>query len=69
MGTQPLTYVTKYADDAAMAGLISGDDESHYRSDIDRFANQCDSDGLELNIGKTKEMIIDFRRGVSCTNQ
>jgi len=63
VGTQPLTYVTKYADDAAMAGLISGDNESQYRSDIDRFANQCDSDGLELNIGKTKEMIIDFRKG------
>lgn len=63
-GTEPHTFTVKYADDAAMAGLISNDDETHYRQDIQNFAEQCDSDGLELNVGKTKEMVVDFRRGV-----
>lgn len=62
-GTPPHTYLVKYADDAAMAGLITDNDETQYRSDIDRFANQCEADGLNLNVGKTKEMIIDTRRG------
>jgi hypothetical protein len=61
-GTEPHTYAIKYADDAAMAGLISNNDETQYRQDIETFVDRCDSDGLGLNIGKTKEMIVDFRR-------
>jgi len=62
-GSEPHTYAIKYADDTATPGLISDDDETQYRSDITKLVNQCDNDGLELNVGKTKEIIIDFRRG------
>jgi len=62
-GTPPSTYAPKYADDAALAGLIEKDDETEYRRDVANFVSRCDSDGLELNVGKTREMIIDFRMG------
>ena len=58
-----MSYAIKYADDAAMVGLISNDDETLYTSDIERFVNCCDDDGLNLNVGKTKEMVIDLRKG------
>jgi len=61
-GEEPDTFIPKYADDAALAGLISGDDESQYRDTIDKFVAMCDEDDLHLNTSKTKEMIIDFRR-------
>ena len=35
-------------------------DEADYRSSVDHFTTWC----LEMNVTKTKEMIIDFRSGV-----
>ena len=34
----------------------------------DRFVDWCDQNYLQLNIGKTKEMVIDFRRKVPVYN-
>ena len=53
----------KYADDTALVGLLS-DDETDYRSDIDHFVSWCVANCLEINVVKTKELIIDFRSGV-----
>ena len=53
----------KYADDTALVGLLS-DDETDYRSDIDNFVSWCVANCLELNVFKTKELVIDFRSGV-----
>ena len=52
----------KFADDTAMAGLIGKDDESEFRSQVDNFVDYCDRNYIELNVSKTKEMIVDFRR-------
>ena len=52
----------EFADDTAMAGLIGKDDESEFRSQVDNFVDYCDRNYLELNVSKTKEMIVDFRR-------
>ena len=52
----------KFADDTAMAGLIGKDDESEFRSQVDNFVDYCDRNYLELNVSKTKELIVDFRR-------
>ena len=52
----------KFADDTGLTGQITDDDDSHYRQEIDRFVSWCDQNYLELNVGKTKEMIIDFRK-------
>lgn len=57
------TYIIKYADDTAIIGLMNKDrNEYHYRRAIEKFVTTCDQEGLLLNVNKTKEMLIDFRR-------
>ena len=53
----------KFADDSAILGLISDDNtsENDYFEAIDNFADWCSNHHLELNVTKTKELIIDFR--------
>ena len=53
--------IVKFADDTGMTGLITDDDETHYRREIQNFVSFCDQNYLELNVSKTKEIIIDFR--------
>ena len=52
----------KYADDTALTGLITDNDNSHWRQEIDRFMQWCERNYLELHVGKTREMIMDFGR-------
>ena len=54
--------ITKFADDTGLTGLLADDDDSDYRQEVDRFVGWCDHNYLELNVGKTKEMIMDNRR-------
>ena len=54
--------IVKFADDTGLTGLITDDDDTHYRQEIDRFVEWCDENYLELNVSKTKEMIVDFRK-------
>ena len=51
----------KFADDTALQGLIIGEDETSYFSETDKFVTWCDTNALNLNVSKTKELIIDFR--------
>ena len=41
---------------------LTNDDDSHYRQQISDFVDWCDENYLQLNVGKTEEMIIDSRR-------
>ena len=43
-----------------LIGLISHDDSSKYVEEINKFATYCKTNFLELDVKKTKEMIIDF---------
>eukprot|EP00914_Ancora_sagittata_P034844 GHVO01070258.1.p1 GENE.GHVO01070258.1~~GHVO01070258.1.p1 ORF type:complete len:128 (+),score=10.12 GHVO01070258.1:1454-1837(+) len=43
-------------------GLIKDNDELKYRNTMEKFTTRCDNDGLQLNVTKTKEMVVDFRR-------
>jgi hypothetical protein len=54
--------MVKFADDTGLTGLLTDDDDSDYRREVDRFVGWCDDNFLELNVGKTMEMIIDNRR-------
>ena len=45
-----------------LIGLISDDDSSKYVDEINTFATYCKTNFLELNVKKTKEMIIDLRK-------
>ena len=51
----------KYADDTALAArCINKDDD--YKKEVVRFTDWCTENFLELNVSKTKEMIVDFRQ-------
>lgn len=58
----PSNIIIKFADDTTVVGLISGGDESAYRAEVHRLVTWCTGNNLSLNIGKTKELIIDFRK-------
>ena len=57
------TQFVRFSDDTAMLALLS-DFASHqsYLSSVLRFSSWCNNNFLHLNVSKTKEMCIDFRR-------
>ncbi|PIK57034.1 hypothetical protein BSL78_06076 [Apostichopus japonicus] len=58
----PNCLVTKFADDTTLTGLISDNDESTYRVQVESLIHWCNETNLLLHVSKTKEMIFDFRR-------
>ena len=52
--------IVKFADETVLIGLISDDVSSKYVDEINKFVTYCKINFLELNVKKTKEMIIDF---------
>ncbi len=52
----------KFADDTTVVGLISNRDDTNYRSKVSRLAGWCSDNNLSLNVEKTKEIVVDFRR-------
>ncbi|XP_060770815.1 uncharacterized protein LOC132881852 [Neoarius graeffei] len=52
----------KFSDNTAIVGCVHDGQEEEYRSLIQDFVLWCKSNHLQLNIGKTKEMLVDFRR-------
>ena len=55
-------HLVKFADDTALIGYINNDDSSEYLQQVSKFTSYCDENFLELNVNKTKEMLIDFRK-------
>ena len=45
----------------AAAGRISNSDSVQF-AEVERFSNWCRDSSLDLNVKKTKEMLIDFRK-------
>ncbi len=58
----PSVKLLKCADDTTVIGLIKDGDESVYRKEVEQLAVWCSHNNLELNMLKTVEMIVDFRR-------
>ncbi len=52
----------KFADDTTVVGLISNNDETHYIEEVAQLAEWCGANKLSLNVEKTKEVVLDFRR-------
>ena len=50
----------KFADDTSLTDLVE-QDEAAYRDGVQELVEWCDSTLLELNVSKTKELVIDFR--------
>ncbi len=55
-------HIIKFADDTTVVGLISNNDETHYREEVTQLAEWCGANNLSLNVAKTKEVVMDFRR-------
>ncbi len=58
----PVHGSNKFADDTTAIGLISGNDETAYRDEVQHLATWCANNNLALNSQKTKELIVDHRR-------
>ena len=54
--------VTQFSDDTTVEGYIENADETAYRDEVQRMLGWCTDNNLELNVSKSKEMIVDFRR-------
>ena len=53
--------IFKYADDTAIVSLCVNKDVI-YREEVNNFSTWCKDNFLELNVNKTKELIIDFSK-------
>ncbi len=53
-------HIIKLADDTSVVGLISNNDETHYREEVAQLAERCGANSLSLNVSKTKEVVMDF---------
>ena len=56
------TKILKFTDDTTVIGLITNSDESEYRDQVNKLISWCNDNNLELNVNKTKKIIVDFRR-------
>ena len=56
------SFIIKYADDSVIVSLLNNEETGHGQVTAD-FLSRCTDTFLELNISKTKELLVDFRRG------
>ncbi len=56
------TSIIKFADETVVLGLISNNDETAYLDEVERLTSWCQDNCLYLNVSKTKELIVDFRK-------
>ena len=54
-------FLVKFADDSALPSLLQGSEQYHGLA-LTEFVDWCDNCYLDLNVTKTKEMTVDFRR-------
>ncbi len=57
-------HIIKFADDTSVVGLISNNDETHYREKVAQLAEWCGANNLSLNVSKTMEVVMDFRQNL-----
>lgn len=57
--------IVKYADDTIIVGLIDNSMFDEYLQCVNFVSKWCNDNFLVLNVSKTKEMKIDFRKNVS----
>uniref|UniRef100_A0A3Q2ZZP0 Reverse transcriptase domain-containing protein n=1 Tax=Kryptolebias marmoratus TaxID=37003 RepID=A0A3Q2ZZP0_KRYMA len=55
-------HIVKFADDTMVVGLITDDNDLDYREEVEQLVVWCRENSLILNVDKTKEMIVDFRK-------
>ncbi len=58
----PLLYSLYTHDDTTVIGLITDNDETAYRDEVSTLTKWYQENHLSLNIDKTKELVVDYRR-------
>jgi len=59
--SQPGSYLAKFSDDTALLSLFQGPHCNHGLA-LTSFVKWCDFNFLDLNVEKTKQLVIDFRK-------
>ena len=54
--------IIKFADDTTVVGLITDNDEPAYREEVKELSVWCQDNNLSLNVSRTKELIVDYRK-------
>ncbi len=60
--THSSNVIVKFADDTTVISLITDNDETAYREEVSTLTKWCQENHLSLNIDKTKELVVDYRR-------
>lgn len=63
LANHPGSHIVKFSDDTAVVGLISHHDESSYWQEVEDLVDYCGENKLYINVGKTKELVVDFIHG------
>lgn len=56
-------YIIKFADDTVVVRVISNNSESVHRAEVQQLVYWCQDNNLSLTVEKTKERVVDLRRG------
>ena len=54
--------IFKFSGDTRVEGLIRNSNESEYREEVGRIVEWCAENSLELNVSKTRDMVVDIRK-------
>ncbi|XP_035503954.1 transcription initiation factor TFIID subunit 4-like isoform X2 [Scophthalmus maximus] len=55
-------HLQKFSDDSAIVGFITDDDDREFRELTQDFVDWCQWNCLQINAGKTKELVVDFHK-------
>ena len=66
MAKQDSNTIIKFANDTTVVGLITDNDETSYKEEVRDLAVWCKDDNLSLNVIKTKEMTVNYRKSRGC---
>lgn len=56
------SIIVKFADDKVVLGFITNNDETAYIEEVENLASWYQDNCLQLNISKTKELVVGFSR-------
>jgi hypothetical protein len=62
MPTLDFNTIIKFADDTTVVGLIINNDKTAYREEIRELAMWCQDHSVFLNVSKTRELIVNYRK-------
>ncbi len=60
--THSSNIIVKLDDNTTVIGLITDNYETAYREEVNTLTRWCQENHLSLNIDKTNELVVDFRR-------